>query len=404
MDDKKNRIASVCFYLIFIVFIIAIIFYWFASFRLKYTAFIEFSAISAIVILPTIFPKIRIWIKIVLNIFLFLLLSRYTIANQPDLELGALFYVPFLFFCLLIVVITNHFIFKWVQKSENVKVKSIIISVMLIAIVIFAILSTYNIYYQYIQYKNGIVFDKILCAGAYTKTSSDEFKNLCEKIIVDKFDRKSYYWQKIKSHCLDVANKIKTDKYYFDFDYYKANNYDPLRWPGNYRICGEQRVGFLERGFRISVYSNLVSPEVEDPALCEYADGEYSIYNLGRVRDSVPYLTLKEKCYATVAFEKKDPSFCYKINFPNYCFENLAESIKNTKLCDEISDFNNKNLCYGRITFDDSYCAKINGSLQINCYSYIAKYKNDISICEKATSDLFIDECKDWYKTKTFDF
>jgi hypothetical protein len=201
MDDKKNRIASVCFYLIFIVFIIAIIFYWFASFRLKYTAFIEFSAISAIVILPTIFPKIRIWIKIVLNIFLFLLLSRYTIANQPDLELGALFYVPFLFFCLLIVVITNHFIFKWVQKSENVKVKSIIISVMLIAIVIFAILSTYNIYYQYIQYKNGIVFDKILCAGAYTKTSSDEFKNLCEKIIVDKFDRKSYYWQKIKSHC-----------------------------------------------------------------------------------------------------------------------------------------------------------------------------------------------------------
>jgi len=408
MEDKKNRIVSLCFYLIFIVFILAIIFYWFVSFRIKYTAFIEFSAISAIIILPTILPRTRIWIKIALNIFLFLLLSRYAIANQPDLELGALIYVPFLFFCLLIVVIINHFLFKWVQRSENVKAKSIIISIMLIAIVIFVIFSTYNIYYQYIPYKNGIVFDKILCAGAYTKTSSGELKGLCEKIIVDKSGHMTY-WQKIKSHCLDVANKIKTDKYYFDFDYYKKNNYDPLRWPGNYRICGEQRVGFLEWGFRTTVNSNLVPPEVEDPALCEYADGEYSIYNLGRynlgrARDSVPYFTLKEKCYATVAFEKKDPSFCYKINFSDSCFENLAESVKNTKLCDEISDFNSKNLCYGRTTFNDSYCAKINGSLQINCYSYIAKYKNDISICNKATSDLFINECKDWYKTKTFSF
>ncbi|TSC94086.1 MAG: hypothetical protein CEN87_639 [Parcubacteria group bacterium Licking1014_1] len=397
--ENKNKILNVIFYTIFIIFTFSILFYLFGSFRTKYTAFIELSAISAIVILPTVLPKIRLWIKIALNIFLFLILSHYTVINQPGLELAAPIYVLFLFSVLLLVVIISHFIFKWVWTSQNVKIKSAVIAAMTLVIIIFVILSAYNIYSQYVQYKNNNVFNDILCKGAYTTTSPEEFEALCERII----EKSVRYWSLVRSHCFEVANKIKTDKYYFDYDFYKKYNYDPLRWPGNYKKCANQKRSFLEGKYISPNYSSIILPEVEDPLLCEYADGEYAIQNLGPATQSSYGQDDKSKCYNRVALATKNSAYCWKMIYnSSFCYQGLSKLTNDKKLCDNISDNNFKNLCYGQATLDDSFCTEINTSLQINCYSYIAKHKNDISICEKADSDLFISECKDWYRTKTF--
>jgi hypothetical protein len=99
------------------------------------------------------------------------------------------------------------------------------------------------------------------------------------------------------------------------------------------------------------------------------------------------------------------------------CYYSLSSSridgdyiVKDKSFCGNISTLGYKNVCYARITGDESFCEKAEplvtptGTflLKDSCYSEMAELKKDVSLCEKV--DDFKDSCYNSVASATGDF
>ena len=107
----------------------------------------------------------------------------------------------------------------------------------------------------------------------------------------------------------------------------------------------------------------------------------------------------KGACYAKLALETGDESFCEKFThqtFEEICFSNVAQTNQDLDLCKKAGT--QENFCYqkvARLKEDETICEKI---IPINvrngCYHALAVLKKDISICNKVVegaSDYIMD-------------
>lgn len=358
-NSNDQRGLNILFHGVYILFILSFLFFYLVSSRTKYDNLIIFGAISLIIILPIIWAKMKLWIRIPFSVILFIVLSIVLsrLNYIKSMELGVFIFFIFLFVFSLIIVVISHFILRWSLKSFNKSAKKIIISIMIILMALLVILSVYNIYTQYIEYKNNFNLQDIQCKGAYTTTSSEEFRNLCDEI-----NPYSNYWSLVKSHCLEVADKISLDRYYFDATQENINKGIILRWPENYIECAKYKYTFLESNYISPNYSGVILPQVKDPNLCEYYE---TIYFQGGGKTT-------EQCYESIAIATNDSSLCEKAD-GTWCYEEIAMRTGNPSLCEKVGT---------------------TPAQHDPCYSGVAVAQDDASICEYISDLGRIEDCK----------
>ncbi len=394
-NEKKDMdLSYVIFYLFFIVSLFSIIFLQFFSHRTLPNAIKELISISTIIILPLLFPKLKIGYKLLLAGILFIIFTSvgYTVANQPDLELGALVYIPGLLVVCLLLVFVSHHLTLYVSKIEKIGIKILIIIIEIIFILLLAFQSYNNINSQVLSFHNYNTLNEIQCKGSYTTTNPADLKILCDEIISSVNDGNN--WGNIKTHCYEVVEKIKIDPYYFD--YYSQAPYTKLRIPENYKACAVGTYAILKPlPNPYSDYSNLELPELKDPLLCDHLNKSFDTY-YARGGDT------RDNCYSRVAIATGNTLLCEKTEFPQSCYAYVALMRKDPSVCDKATDLGEKYWCRAEITNDPLDCDKIVNSAypasynRVACYANIATRARDLSICDDLVNAADIQNCKQW--------
>lgn len=162
---------------------------------------------------------------------------------------------------------------------------------------------------------------------------------------------------------------------------------------------------------RIAVSKNSNDPsicrEIEDGAGRNPEDFKYQCFaNIAlntknySLCEELKERSYRNECYASIGNKTSDVSICNKvINDPDQfsdCIENIAINTDNRSLCDKV-DSENKRGCYlgfdlnlSKTSGDTAICDKIKnegwGSSQIgSCFSYVAAYTDNYSLCEKVS-------------------
>src|SRR3989338_3294752 len=103
----------------------------------------------------------------------------------------------------------------------------------------------------------------------------------------------------------------------------------------SYFIVGEAQSGPCDKISSLSVIEKCygdVAAQKNDLSICD----KYKTQGL---------------CHARFAIAKNDPSICEKLTFSarNFCYFDVAQTLKNLKLCDLIDSADTKNFCYASV-------------------------------------------------------
>ena len=116
--------------------------------------------------------------------------------------------------------------------------------------------------------------------------------------------------------------------------------------------------------------------------------------------DKIDKIEFKDWCYDEVGQIQKNLSICDKIQdsfTKNRCYSGVAEAMKNLSLCNTLQDEYWKNTCIGDVGIaigNPSLCELLNSSQsdKDHCFRQIAIKKDNASICEW----IVYQDIKDW--------
>jgi len=328
MERGQNNLginlSSIIFKIVYLIALASFLFFYFFAVG-RHESYVhtnlinikEFLITLPLLIMPLLLPvrglKWRFFTFLGLAVPLTLLGMSLTSNAYPDG--GTLIFFIYDFFILVTIVI-SHYLLRYIQTKTNNIAKIIGIVILLV------ILASYSAYFvpskiSYRNYRDIVetnydLLNEIQCKGAYTTTLPSELASICNKID-DNIDNSKWrlrstrenWWTSIKSHCNEVIEKIKLDKYYFD-DSEDIDNWLVIRTPKLYRECPEPRI----------------RPEVLDPLLCDHLDN-----------DEMPG---GSSCYARAAAGTGELELCKKTQFPHSCYEYVAKERKDPTICDNM--------------------------------------------------------------------
>ena len=97
IQESKRNAGYILFYIFYLLLLFSILFLQLFSHRTLPGAVKELIAFLCVIILPLLFPRLKLSYKLIISGILFIIFTGlgYTTANHPDLELAALFYIPY---------------------------------------------------------------------------------------------------------------------------------------------------------------------------------------------------------------------------------------------------------------------------------------------------------------------
>ncbi|MCC7552329.1 hypothetical protein KO317_01525 [Candidatus Micrarchaeota archaeon] len=214
----------------------------------------------------------------------------------------------------------------------------------------------------------------------------------------------------------DLEEKYKTQEMpcHITFDYKTVKNPKYCHLLENEEYCIIQNVFKKEHIVYCHNLSNYRKKDCyatlalnnKNISFCNYLKGEeyeYCISNSIYLPEHIVYcqnlnLTTNrldiEKCYLNLAVNSGNDSICEEIEFyKNVCYSRVAEKQQNVSICNKITDYS-KDSCYNslaKIMNNVSICDY--GSARNACIYTLARNKNNLTICKN------IDKESHWYNT-----
>ncbi len=261
----------------------------------------------------------------------------------------------------IVIMAFSHYLLRYAKKKGSNLLRVTGIITILILILLFTFLAISRINNIIIDHENRILRDKISCSGAYTTTSPEELSKLCNEIQMG--GTKEWDWKGFKLYCEDLVEKIREDKYYFDYYDYPENKFG-IRNPRNYQDCDDRIYELIN--FKIfqnserKIVSEVIDmggrPEELDPNLCDiYSEMDHELLKkIYVLKINVNEDTIKmriEDCYKNLATYTGDIEICETLRFPHACYSDVAKGRNNPSICDNIGINYNTNI-------DEEYIAR----------------------------------------------
>lgn len=333
-----NNISSLIFHIIYIILLLSILFF-------LYVSIAPFITLGLFLIIPLLFPTKNLkWrFFIFLGLIIPFVILNGMLVNYVDAAGLVIFLYPI---PVLITIVISHYLLRYVREKAGNMLKVTGIIVMLILILLLIIFSIIKINNLVIDHENYILSQEIHCKGAYTTTSPQELERLCNEIQVGGNKEENY--NEFKSYCLNLVEKIRADKYYFDYYDYPVSKFG-VRNPRNYQDCDDKiyelRNFKLNQNSERKVESKIIEmggrPEVLDPNLCDvYSEMDHEllkkVYVLKTNANENDIEIWLDGCYENLASFTGNVELCKKVRFPHSCYRDVAKERKDPTICDNI--------------------------------------------------------------------
>lgn len=304
------------------------IFYTFmmASFTFSfYQNFTFILTLAPLLIIPILFPTKKITVRLFIY---FLLLIPVIILHTSlihYLEAGILM-LPFFLFYVLLAVVSNHYVFRFINKKDSIKLKIWVIVFLFLISSFFISLGLNDISERDSHNHNSEIMETIFCESGYTSVIPEEIEALCDQIRTEGTlgdDR----WKERKSECFDFVENIKNDKYYL----------------GGFRSLG----AWKEIGCKKNA-----SPEALDPELCNHISDDNRNWEFGYEYSYADSLENALKiCYRNALQGDETASFCEDMKSPVLCYSTIARWKSDESFCQKIDSLKYPDATRDCVTF-----------------------------------------------------
>lgn len=140
-------------------------------------------------------------------------------------------------------------------------------------------------------------------------------------------------------------------------------------------LCGNIETSY----YKNECYESFIDYS-EDGFICDY----FSQYN-------------KALCLLNFARHQRNPAFCDRIEgdtiTQNQCYKEIAETVQNPDICNNIQDESDRNYCSAVTRSDSSLCANLSAYDKDICYNSIAYNTKNPNLCDQISQQYNKENC-----------